>query len=176
MTDFYFERYMDQAAQALEGPMEQVDNGTLIKGTESIERTRLMHAVPTEAAAIARLLCEAGVEGSSVIERSPLIPVSAAEQSDIDDQFEQGWYLGRLVDGATYATHQGAVRHEAHASGFLSESGTIYAYSSQMIGHPVASGIALNRYAPVCATSMNDRAMLFGLAVQAVSHDLEIGR
>lgn len=179
MTDFYFERYMDQAAKALEGPMEQVGAGTLIKGIEDIggaERAAIAQAVPAEAALLARVMRESGVEGSIVVERSPLIPVSGGDKLGDDAPFERGWYLGKLVDGATYAAHDGTIRHEADANAFLGEGGTVYAYSRHMLGNPVASGIALNRYAPVCATSMNDRAMLFGMAVQAAAHDLEIPR
>jgi hypothetical protein len=108
------------------------------------------------------------------MERSPLIPVSGGDRLGDDAPFERGWYLGKLVDGAPYTTKTNPVQREERPVGMLAESGTIYAYSPRMIGHPVANGIALNRYSPVCATSMNDRAMLFGMAIQAVSHDLEM--
>lgn len=170
MANLYFERYGEQAAKALESPMTQVSNSALIEGIEDIggvERTDIAHAVPIEAALVAQALRAAGVNAGQVVERSPIIPVR------IDEVLTRGWYLGKLVGGAPYVI-QGSVRREEEASAMLTVDGIIYAYSPYMAAQPIANGVALNRYAPVCATSMNDRAMLYGLAVLANLHDLDI--
>lgn len=172
MTDFYFERYEEQAEKALEAHTSAVSNGVLIEGIEDIggiERLAIARAVPKEAVLMAKALRTSGVQPLHTIEQSPLIPGTFK-----GPVFRKGWGLGKLVDGAPYI-EGGLARHETDANALLDESGQIYAYAPGMIGSiPVANGIALNRYAPSCATSMNDRAVLYGLATLAVRHDLDV--
>ncbi|HVV66614.1 MAG TPA: hypothetical protein VHB72_00890 [Candidatus Saccharimonadales bacterium] len=170
MADFYFERYRDHAAKALQKqPVAEVTNGTLIEGIEDIggvERAAISRAVPVEAKLVMGALRSANNYGGTVIKH--------AREKDGEGLFLSGWALGELPDGASYFTG-GRARREMGAVAFLDGSdGNLYAYSQQVPSRSVASGTVLDRYEPVNATSMNDRAVLFGLAMLAVHFKLDV--
>jgi hypothetical protein len=178
MPNFYFERYTESVVAAREQrPGRLVNNSTLIKGIEDLggeERTAIAHAVPAEAKLVADALLSAR-RGTYPVERNPII-VSGIGGAAL----RNGWHLGKLVDGAPYMEGGRAYRdNTAHA--LLGEDGIVYAYmpwGSFKLNPETAlkedPGVILNRYAPVCATSMNDRAMLYGLASLVAKHDLDI--
>lgn len=149
--------------------MDLVSNAKLIEGIEDIggvERVAIARAVPVEAAMMAQALFAAGVQTRHTIKHPSHSPTQDYEA------FKVGWYLGPLPDGAPYAKGDGTIGREDGAVAMLGVDGGIYAYSPHT--DQSSDGLMLNRYAPVCATSMNDRTMLLGIAVKAAAHDLEV--
>lgn len=177
MGGFYFERYMDLAAASIETAGDMYDiatsDGELIRAIEDIggqERADIARAIPHEASMIASLLQSKGVVRDSMIEFRPEIPVRW------DQRFEVGWFSGSLRS-ATYLDAEATV-HRApadQAKVILSARGGLFAFMSDVNeGIGIKYGVALEHYSPVISTSMNDRAVLFGLAVLATRHDLQI--
>lgn len=174
MTDFYFERYMKQAEAAVQaGPMEAVTDGELITGIQDMgseEAQAISAALPAEGTFMARLLHAANVSPHMLIEFSSEIPVRS------DEKLRAGWYLGGLRHTA-YMDAEGQVHSSKEAKGMLAEDGSIYAYRPKTLdstGRLLIDGIALNRYAPVNSTTMNDRAMLYGMAIIAANHTFDL--
>lgn len=174
MPDFYFERYMKQAEAAVRAePMEAVTDDELITGIQDIggeEARAISAALPAEGAFMARLLHAANVSPHILIEFSSEIPVHSG------DKLRSGWYLGSLRH-AVYMDAKGQVRSSKKAKGMLAKDGSIYAYRPQTLdttGRLLIDGIALNRYAPVNSTTMNDRAMLYGMAILAANHAFDL--
>lgn len=174
MPGYYFERYAGQASAAVnDGSMLAVSRGDLIKGIEDIgghERAAIAAAVPAEAAIMARALGAAGVAPNSRVEFIGDIPVRG------ERGLKPGWYLGTL-ENVPYIDADGAVHHADEAKSMVATDGSLYAYREEPWdtgGRLAISGVALNRYDPACASSMNDRAMLHGIAVTVAHYDLEM--
>jgi hypothetical protein len=176
MTDFYFERYMKQAEAAVRsGSMDAVTDGELITGIQDMggeEAQTISATLPAEGAFMTRLLHTASVSPDIVVAFEPVL-----FQMGRDEELRVGWCLGSLRH-TVYMNGEGQVHSTPNAKGMLDEDGSIYAYQPLAIDtteqERLTDGVALNRYTPVNSTTMNDRAMLYGMAILAANHTFNI--
>lgn len=174
MSDFYFERYMDHAIKNKGLAPSEVSASTLIEGIEDIggeERVAIAKAVPREALQVFQALRGAQVAPNKLAVRTPDSSIASKRL------FIVGWNLRQLVDGASYF-FDGATHQEPEACALLGEDGIVYTYATHPDPYATSSGgtenVALGRYSPVCATSMNDRAVLYGLASLTAFLELDV--